>query len=656
MARRPRRDLIPNANSPQLLARLVDAVAQGVRSSRGLQEVLGVDLRTVNYYTQAAEWLDLVETSGEVCLTSLGLEFAYAGDERNDVYARAVWGQPFVAKLMLGRAKGVPETPAIAELIAQQEPDLASATVLRRASAVRSLIAPALGAGVARPPATQHQLALPLALHVETTATPKIERATSHEYNPDVYRFLLGALLDHGELSLGQVRALLDKAEASTAPIGGYVDLALSRGDATRLGERIVVSRAAIAARDLVETTTSIVLSDAGYRAYLTDMLASGTDGHARMRRDQGRRRYRTWDHRLFGRDASPATLLQDLEQLLLERSLDSFPIRGQAGIPLAAFDGSFLNHWREPHLGIAAPPYLAQLQGGVPAANRLLKTARRAANDVREPAELDRYFTHIAQDGAVEQPDMAEPDVGLICVPTTLSAGEFNFTAGCTDTVREMKQLFRHPKHAPQCIVLDPAVTRHTPEWLWLSTGVRAVDHAVEDLCSRDSHPFVDGTATHALRLLGHALPRVKADPEDLRARLDCQMGAWMSMSGALAGVTKGASHGIGHVLGGTANVPHGHTSCVMLPSVMRYNRSINADQQTQVSAALGRDNMAAADVLHDLIAGLDQPTTLRSVGVKDEQLDVIARNAMHDRWIHTNPRSITEPDQVREILNMAW
>ena len=277
-------------------------------------------------------------------------------------------------------------------------------------------------------------------------------------------------------------------------------------------------------------------------------------------------------------------------------------------------------------------------------------------ANDVRDPADLDRYFTRIGEDGTVDQPDMAEPDVGLICVPTTLSAGEFNFTAGCTDTAREMKQLFRHPKHAPQCIVLDPAVTRHTPEWLWLSTGVRAVDHAVEDLCSRDSHPFVDGTATHALRLLGRALPRVKADSADLQARLDCQMGAWMSMNGALAGVTKGASHGIGHVLGGTANVPHGHTSCVMLPNVLRYNLSVNAEQQAQVSAALGREGAAAADVLRDLITGLDQPTTLRAVGVEEEQLDVIARNAMHDRWIHTNPRSITTPDQVREILELAW
>lgn len=277
-------------------------------------------------------------------------------------------------------------------------------------------------------------------------------------------------------------------------------------------------------------------------------------------------------------------------------------------------------------------------------------------ANDVREPSALDAYYTRIAEDGRTEQPNLAAPTVDLVCVPATLSAGEFNFTAGCTDTAREVKQLYRHRGHAPRCIVLDPAVTVHTPEWLWLSTGIRAVDHATEDLCSRDAHPYVDGMATHALRLLGRGLPRVKADPADLQARLDCQTGAWMSMCGAMAGVTKGASHGIGHVLGGTANVPHGHTSCVMLPSVMRYNLPVNAAQQAQVSAALDRADDAAADVLGDLIAGLDQPTSLRAVGLREDQLDQIAQNAMHDRWIHTNPREITSPAQVRDILDMAW
>lgn len=277
-------------------------------------------------------------------------------------------------------------------------------------------------------------------------------------------------------------------------------------------------------------------------------------------------------------------------------------------------------------------------------------------ANDVRDPAKLDNYFTRIADDGKTEQPAIAAPEVRMITVPTTLSAGEFNFTAGCTDTERHVKQSYRHRLLAPQTIVLDPAVTVHTPEWLWLSTGIRAVDHAVEDLCSQNATSYVDGTAMHALRLLSSGLTRVKADPQDLDARLDCQTGAWLSMSGSMAGVTKGASHGIGHVLGGTAKVPHGHTSCVMLPSVLRYNHSVNAERQRMVSEAFGRPGDDAADVVREFIASLDQPGSLRDVGVAQDQLDDIARKAMHDRWIHTNPRKITSPDQVREILDLAW
>ena len=92
------------------------------------------------------------------------------------------------------------------------------------------------------------------------------------------------------------------------------------------------------------------------------------------------------------------------------------------------------------------------------------------------------------------------------------------------------------------------------------------------------------------------------------------------------------------------------------MLPSVLRYNEPVNAEQQEMVSAALDRTGDKAADAVSNLIANLNQPATLRAVGVRQEQLDTIARNAMHDRWIHTNPRTITSPDQVRETLDMAW
>jgi maleylacetate reductase len=177
-----------------------------------------------------------------------------------------------------------------------------------------------------------------------------------------------------------------------------------------------------------------------------------------------------------------------------------------------------------------------------------------------------------------------------------------------------------------------------------------------VETICSITPTPYSDGVSLHALRLLSAGLPAVKADPGDLDARLNCQLGSWMSIMGALNGVPMGASHGIGHVLGGTAGVPHGYTSCVMLAHVLRFNETVNAEPQAWVSEALGRPNERAGDAVAALIAGLGLPGRLRDVGVKREQLDEIAVGSMHDRWVHTNPRRIEGPPAVRSLLDAAW
>jgi maleylacetate reductase len=276
--------------------------------------------------------------------------------------------------------------------------------------------------------------------------------------------------------------------------------------------------------------------------------------------------------------------------------------------------------------------------------------------NGVTEPQQLDEYRAQIAADGTIRRPEIKSPTVRSIAIPTTLSAGEFTASAGCTDTARQVKESFSHPLMMPRTVVLDPEASVHTPEWLFLSTGIRAVDHAVEDICSVNGQPISEGAAYHALRLLGKGLPGVKADPLDRDARLDCQIGAWMSMVGSQTGVSKGASHGIGHVLGGTAGVPHGYTSCVMLPHVLRFNHPVNAEKQARVSEALGQPGEPAAEIVAGLIAGLGLPPRLRDAGVKPEQLDLIAENSMHDRWVHTNPRKIDGAAVIRTLLDAAW
>ena len=271
-------------------------------------------------------------------------------------------------------------------------------------------------------------------------------------------------------------------------------------------------------------------------------------------------------------------------------------------------------------------------------------------ANDISSVDDIDRVR---ASKGVA--PAMTAPMVRQISVPTTIAGGEFSANAGVTNTRSKVKEMLRHPLAIPRAVILDPAITVHTPEWLFLSTGIRAVDHCVEGLCSREAHPYADAQAMKGLSMLAQGLPRVKADPRDLDARMDCQFGTWLSMGALSAGIPMGASHGIGYVLGAVYDVPHGYTSCVMLPSVMRWNKSVNADRQALVSEALGQPGKDAGDVLDTFIRGLGLPRSLQDVRIGPEHFDRIAEQAMGTPWVPRNPRKIETPAQVREILVLA-
>ena len=277
-------------------------------------------------------------------------------------------------------------------------------------------------------------------------------------------------------------------------------------------------------------------------------------------------------------------------------------------------------------------------------------------ANDVRSPAALDALRAVKGPDGVVGPPPCRAPTLPHVAVPTTLSAAEFSAIAGVTDERTKTKELFRHPGIIPRAVILDPAITVHTPEWLWLSTGIRAVDHSVETYCSIDGNAYTDSTALQALRLLGRGLAAVKRDPADAAARLDCQIGAWISMTGIVSGTRMGASHAIGHVLGGSAGVPHGYTSCVMMPAVLAFNAAVNGDRQAELSTALGAAGQPAAEVLDRFIGGLGLPRRLRDVGVKREDLQRIATNCMLDDWTFSNPRPIQGAQEIVPILESVY
>jgi alcohol dehydrogenase class IV len=179
-------------------------------------------------------------------------------------------------------------------------------------------------------------------------------------------------------------------------------------------------------------------------------------------------------------------------------------------------------------------------------------------AENIRTIEQLGEYRVTMNPDGSWKIPPCKPSPVRQIIVPTTLSAAEFSNIGGCTDRARQVKDLYVGKFICAQMVVLDPALTVHTPEWLWLSTGIRAVDHAVESICSRTPNPFVAATCAEGLRMLRESLPANRATPADLAMRLQSQLGVWLASTG-MGRVEWGASHGIGHQLGAQGRVAAG-------------------------------------------------------------------------------------------------
>ncbi|TVY14956.1 Dehydrogenase FUM7 [Lachnellula arida] len=270
------------------------------------------------------------------------------------------------------------------------------------------------------------------------------------------------------------------------------------------------------------------------------------------------------------------------------------------------------------------------------------------------------------------DTPTELKPSVmPIISITTTLSAGEYNPIGGATNDTTKHKQLFLAPASTgPKVIIWDPELTLTVPEKVWLSTGLRAVDHCVETICS--SNPKAAGTvySTKGLRLLIPALLRTKQDPTDLDARLDAQKGGAESMKAfLLEGVRVGASHGIGHQLG-PYGVPHAETTCVLLPAVQKFNARVNAAQQAELIAILWDDPIVASvlekhkltretgdlgDVLDAIIRELGFPRTLREYGVGREDLGKIAESSLGDICCTWNAISLVRKEQVLEILEMC-
>ena len=197
------------------------------------------------------------------------------------------------------------------------------------------------------------------------------------------------------------------------------------------------------------------------------------------------------------------------------------------------------------------------------------------------------------------------------VAVPTTLSVAELASGAGYTNEAGDKAGL-RDPRLLAETVIYDAELTLATPMPLWLSTGIRALDHAVEGFLAPGEHPFNDAMALDSIGRLFDSLPRAKASPEDVDVRTENQLAAWFSFTlpGASAG---GLSHTMGKQIGARHEIPHGVTSCVLLPHVMRY---LGPKMPERMAA------LPSPDDVYRLIAELGLPQHIAAYGIGEPEL----------------------------------
>lgn len=271
------------------------------------------------------------------------------------------------------------------------------------------------------------------------------------------------------------------------------------------------------------------------------------------------------------------------------------------------------------------------------------------------DPLEVKRD-----EKGALVRPVYPGPSVRMIAVPSTLNGGEFNGGCLVTDERHHHKQTFYHPLLMPRAIVLSPALTVHTPEALWLGSATRAMDHAIEALLSVNATPLADAVVLDGIGRMVEALRRWREAPSDLARRADCQLASWLcsfglSSHGGGGRLMMGPSHAIGHVLGGTCNVPHYFCTPVLMSAILRWSEPATSAKQQRLAVALGHPELPAHKAFAQLVQELKLPGNLGAVGVDASQFQTIADIAMREIFIHGSAMSIQGKADVIKILELA-
>ncbi len=249
-------------------------------------------------------------------------------------------------------------------------------------------------------------------------------------------------------------------------------------------------------------------------------------------------------------------------------------------------------------------------------------------------------------------------PGRGLptVMVPTTSGTGA-EATPNAIVLVAEdaLKVGIVDPHLVPDAVILDARLTLGLPPDVTASTGMDALTHAIECVCSRKGNVFSELYGLEAIRLIGRSIRRAVADGRDEQARADMLLGAYYG-GVCIATSSTTAVHALAYPLGGTYRMAHGLSNAILLPSVMAWNRIGQQARFAAMARAMGvpveglddeAASLAFVDALRQLNADLGVPADLRGLRIGAADLDALVDGAAKvTRLLDNNPRPMTRDD----------
>ncbi|MBC8468829.1 MAG: iron-containing alcohol dehydrogenase [Planctomycetes bacterium] len=243
---------------------------------------------------------------------------------------------------------------------------------------------------------------------------------------------------------------------------------------------------------------------------------------------------------------------------------------------------------------------------------------------------------------------------VPMCAIPTTAGTGS-EVGRSSVITIQKMgrKAIFGAQPLMAEMAILDPELTVGLPSNLTASTGMDAMTHAIEALVCTVFHPMCDAIALEAIRMVWLYLPRAYSNGTDIEARGMMQVAAAM---GAVAFQKDlGAAHSLSHPLSSEFGIQHGLANAICLTPVMKYNKEVSAAQYARVAQCFGINTFdmseseaaeKAIEAIQDLNKRIGIPKSLSEVGIKEDQLEMLAKKAFEDPCHPSNPRPCTEQD----------